>query len=125
MAVIVPNITAYCRRTYAQCSCGLENGNIGLSDGTSGPGLVGLTTTRTIFRGGTAKQNAKKGKAPAAKSGGSKSRSGAGKEPVRKTNRKAKEKKSNSLLVPILILILVVVCGVAGLLALQLMGVQK
>ena len=84
-----------------------------------------LTTTRTIFRGGTSKQNAKKVRAAAANTKKKYSRGGAGEEPVRKSRPVSQPKKGNGLLVPILSLIIVILAGVAGMLGLQYFGLEK
>lgn len=82
-----------------------------------------LTTTRTIFRGGKAKQIAKSRRTTPTRSS-SNLRGGAGKEPMRK-GRSAKQKQKTNLLVPILLLIIVVMAGVGGLIAMQYLGAQK
>ena len=84
-----------------------------------------LTTTRTIFRGGTAKQNAKKRRTAPARPTKSQPRASAGKEPVRKKRAVNKQKKETSLLVPILILVIVVMAGAAGLFAMQYFGLRQ
>lgn len=83
-----------------------------------------LTTTRTLYRGGKAKQIAKSRRNEPSRPS-AKPRGGGGKEPMRKKRAAAKETKKTGLLVPILILIIVVMAGAAGLFAMQYYGMQK
>lgn len=84
-----------------------------------------LTTTRTIFRGGKAQQIAKGRRNAPSRPSSAKPRGGAGKEPMRKSRAANKETTKTGLLVPILILIVLVMAGAAGLLAMQTFGMQK
>lgn len=83
-----------------------------------------LTTTRTIFRGGKAKQIAKaRRNVPSRPS--AKPRGGAGKEPIRKNRGADKQKSKSNLVVPILLLIIIVMAGAAGLFAMQYFELKK
>ncbi len=79
--------------------------------------LTNLTTTRTLFRGGFAKTEKSK-KPAAAKARRAGPRTGTGKDPGRKGSAKPKKKQSN-FLVPILVLLVLLMGGLALLFGLQ------
>lgn len=84
-----------------------------------------LTTTRTIFRGGSAKKNAKKRReAPARKPVGSRYGEGTGEEPIRRSRNVSRKKKTN-LLVPVLVLLVIVLAGVTAMLGMQFLNPPK
>lgn len=84
-----------------------------------------LTTTRTLYRGGSAKKNAIKRRDKPSRSTRTPSRGSGAEEPLRKNRGAHRQTKQSNLLVPILILIIVIMAGVAGLLAMQTLGMQK
>lgn len=84
-----------------------------------------LTTTKTIFRGGSAKKNAKKRRTTPIRSNDSQSRGGVGHEPVRKGRGVNKQKNQTNVLVPLLILAILVMVGAAGFLAMHYFSLQK
>ena len=76
-----------------------------------------LTTTQTLYRGGAAKTEKKK---PAAKTARAGARAGATREPSRKRGTKPRNsKKKSSVLVPVLVLLVLLLGGVALLFGLQ------
>lgn len=78
-----------------------------------------LTTTRTIFRGGTASRQERARKAKAGPKTRAATRRGAGgREPLKNKQAKKSKKKSNPL-IPVLILSVLVIAGLAALFGLQ------
>lgn len=83
-----------------------------------------LTTTRTLFRGGAAKARKRlpDEAKPKAKGGGP--RGGGGREPMRKGRGRHKKQQSNSLVL-VLITLVILFAGVAGLLGLNYLSGLK
>ena len=82
-------------------------------------GASDLTTTRTIFRGKNAAANSKLSKSPAKKAARVAKRAGAKREPSGKPRARPEKKNSTGFLVPVLILLLLVITGVAVMLGLH------
>jgi hypothetical protein len=78
-----------------------------------------LTTTRTIFRGKKEAAKSKAARYSAQNSPRAGRRGAAEREPSRKPRGRSKENKSSNVLVPVLILLLLVVTGVAVMLGLH------
>ena len=78
-----------------------------------------LTTTRTIFRGGNVDRQEKARKATQAIKTRGAARRGAGSSEPGKNRRPRKNQKTSNLLVPVLILSVLVIAGLAALFGLQ------
>lgn len=83
-----------------------------------------LTTTRTLYRGGAAKTNKPKTAAPAPKAKRPNPRGGSGREPARKGGQRKRKKESNTLVL-VLITLLILFGGLAGLLGLNYLSGLK
>lgn len=79
--------------------------------------LTNMTTTRTLFRGGAAKEERYGKTAPKAEPGAQ--RSGAAKDRNRKGGAKANKKKQSNILVPVLVLLAILATGFALLFGLR------
>ncbi|MBT5051173.1 MAG: hypothetical protein HOM58_21935 [Rhodospirillaceae bacterium] len=85
-----------------------------------------LTTTRTIYRGGSANQNDKKRRATAPrKTGTSRPHGGVGEEAVRKSRTDRSQSQKTNVLVPVLVLLILILAGVAAMFAMQYFSLQK
>ena len=78
-----------------------------------------LTTTRTIFRGGNVDRQEKARKARQAVKARNAALSGAGSREPARSRRPKKNQKSSSILIPVLILSVLVIAGLAALFGLQ------
>jgi hypothetical protein len=81
-----------------------------------------LTTTRTIYRGKKEAAKSKASNSAAKKSGHAAHGSKAERVPSRNTRARPRKKKSNGVLVPVLILFLLIISGAAVMLGLQYVG---